>query len=199
MVSSSIRPEFSLSNKLDTGEGRCDGLFSASFKLKLGQYNWGLQVEKLLHGLAVVAASVWTGGLWAIGYLAVPVLFHVLPENRMLAGKLAGEIFGAMAYAGMACALYLLGYAAWRWGRKLLQSGIFWTITAMLLLTLLGHFGFQPLMAQLKADALPLDVMRSVYAAHFSMLHGAASLVYLLQSLLGIMLLLKIYAVRPVT
>jgi Domain of unknown function (DUF4149) len=156
-------------------------------------------VEKWFNGLAVLAVTLWVGGMWATGYLAVPVLFHALPENRMLAGKLAGEMFGAMAYAGTVCGLYLLGYAARRSGRKLLQSGIFWTVAAMLLLTLLGHFGFQPLMAQLKAGALPLDVMRSEYAAHFSMLHGAASLAYLLQSLLGIMLLLKIHALHPVT
>jgi hypothetical protein len=151
------------------------------------------------HGWAVVVAGLWVGGMWVTGYLAVPVLFHALPENRMLAGKLAGEMFGVMSYAGTVCALYLLGYAAWCSGRKLLQLGIFWTITAMLLLTLLGHFGFQPMMAQLKADALPLDVMHSEYAAHFGMLHGVASLVYLLQSLLGIMLLLKINALRPAT
>jgi hypothetical protein len=156
-------------------------------------------MKKWPHGLAVVVAGLWVGGMWATGYLAVPVLFHALPENRMLAGNLAGEMFGVLARAGMVCAVYLLGYVAWCSGRRLWRRGVFWIIAAMLLLTLLGHFGFQPMMAQLKVQALPLDVMRSEFASHFRMLHGAASLTFLLQSLLGVTLLLKLPALRPAT
>ncbi len=151
------------------------------------------------HGLAVIAASLWVGGMWAVGYLAVPLLFHALAQDRMLAGELAGGLFRGMAYAGVVCALYLLPYLAWRSGRKVLGLGMFRVIVVMLLLTLLGRFGFQPAMAQLKAQALPLDVMHSEFASRFSMLHGAASIAYLLQSLLGIVLLLKLHALRPAT
>ena len=151
------------------------------------------------YSLAVVTTSLWVGGMWAIGYLAVPVLFHALPDNRMLAGELAGGIFRAMSYAGMVCALFLLAYEAWRSGGKVLGSGVFWVIAAMLLLVLFGHFGLQPEMARLKVQALPLEVMHSEFSSRFRMLHGVASVAYLLQSLLGIVMLLKLHALRPAT
>lgn len=151
------------------------------------------------HGLAVISATLWVGGMWAIGYLAVPVLFHALPDNRMLAGALAGGVFAAMAYAGMACAAYLTGYILWRAGSKAFGLGIFRVLMVMLLLTLLGKFGLQPVMDGLKAQALPLDVMHSELADRFRMLHGVASIGYVLQSLLGIVLLLKLDGFRQAT
>jgi len=63
----------------------------------------------------------------------------------------------------------------------------------MLLIILLGQFGMQPLLAELKAQALPLYVMDSPYAGSFRLWHGAASIAYLVQSLLGAVLLLKMY------
>lgn len=149
--------------------------------------------------LAVLAASFWVGGMIAVGYLAVPVLFHSLPDNRMLAGALAGQLFAAMAYAGLACAVILAGYMAWRRGRIIWRQGVWWLLLAMLGLVLLGHFGLQPQMAGLKLQAAPLDVMHSPHAAHFAMLHGVASLLYLLQCLLGVGLLLRLPALRAAT
>ena len=60
----------------------------------------------------------------------------------------------------------------------------------MLLLVLIGQFGIQPAMAELKAQALPLDVMHSAQAGQFKALHGVASILYLVQSVLGLLLLL---------
>ena len=148
------------------------------------------------HGLAILVASLWVGGMWAIGYLAVPLLFQSLPANKMLAGELAGRLFAATAYAGMPCAAYLSGYSLWRAGSGALKLRIFWVIMAMLLLTLLGQFGLQPVMAGLKAQAWPLDVMQGEFAARFRLLHGVASVAYLLQSLLGMVLLLKLETLR---
>jgi hypothetical protein len=61
----------------------------------------------------------------------------------------------------------------------------------MLLLVVTGHFGIQPILAQLKAQALPADVMQSVFADRFRTWHGVASIGYLIESLLGIVLVLK--------
>lgn len=150
-------------------------------------------MEKLLHGLTVVVATAWAGGMWAIGYLAVPVLFQALPD-RTLAGMLAGNMFTVMAYTGMVCATYLLAYGYWQSGRQMLAQKIYWLVALMLLLTLLGQFGLQPVMAELKAQALPLEVMHSEFAPRFRLLHGAASIMYLLQSLLAAVLVLKVAA-----
>lgn len=152
-------------------------------------------MSKISHGLAVLAASVWLGGMCAIGYLAAPVLFQTLTD-RQLAGMLAGKLFAAMAYVGIVCALYLLAYYFARFGRQALRQKIFWVVAVMLLLTLLGQFGIQPILADLKAQAMPDEVMHSRFAESFRAWHGVASIVYLVQNLLGIMLVLKI-GVRP--
>ncbi|HEX5363167.1 MAG TPA: DUF4149 domain-containing protein [Gallionella sp.] len=140
--------------------------------------------------LATLATVAWVGGLWAIGYLAVPILFHAQPD-RQLAGMLAGQMFGALGYLGMVCGAYLLAYRLATTGRAALRQKLFWAIAAMLLITLLSQFCFQPLMAQLKAQALPLEVTQSEFSGRFRMWHGISSIAYLLQSLLGAALAVK--------
>ncbi|MEO8342514.1 MAG: DUF4149 domain-containing protein, partial [Gallionella sp.] len=49
-------------------------------------------MKNLSHHLATLFTTAWVGGLWAIGYLAVPVLFYAQPD-RQLAGLLAGQMF----------------------------------------------------------------------------------------------------------
>jgi hypothetical protein len=56
------------------------------------------------------------------------------------------------------------------------------------LLVAAGQFGIQPLMVQLKADAFPRDVMESVMRDRFVAWHGISSILYLVQSLLGLWL-----------
>lgn len=147
-------------------------------------------MKNIPHLLAALATVVWVGGLWAIGYLAVPVLFHAQPD-RQLAGMLAGQMFGTLGYLGMVCGTYLLVYRLATTGRTAVRQKLFWAIAAMLLITLLSQFGFQPLMAELKAQALPLEVTQSEFSGRFKMWHGISSITYLLQSLLGAALVVK--------
>jgi hypothetical protein len=58
----------------------------------------------------------------------------------------------------------------------------------MALIVAASQFGIQPLMAQLKADALPREVMESVLRDRFATWHGVSSILYLMQSLLGLWL-----------
>jgi predicted cobalt transporter CbtA len=140
--------------------------------------------------LALVIMTLWVGGLWAIGYLAAPALFYHLQDHQ-LAGNLAGEMFKLVAYLGFISGLYLLIHRLSKFGTKALKQGFFWTVFIMLVLTLAGHFGIAPVIAQLKAQALPADVMHSVFADRFSTWHGVASIAYLIQSLLGLVLIFK--------
>lgn len=152
-------------------------------------------MKKYYDGLAVLMATAWVGGMWMAGYIAAPVLFQALPDKGV-AGLLAGKLFAVTAYMGMVCAVYLLAYHWAMHGRQVLRQGAFRVTVFMLLLLLLGQFGIQPLLAELKAQALPLYVMESSVAGRFSFWHGAASIVYLLQSLSGAALLLKMYGGR---
>ncbi len=140
--------------------------------------------------LALIVITAWVGALWAVGYLAAPALFYTL-ENRQLAGMLAGKMFTLVAYVGIGAAFYLLIHRLVRFGTGALRQGFFWVVLAMLLLVLAGHFGIQSLLASLKAQAMPADVMQSIFADRFRTWHGVASIAYLIESLLGIALVLK--------
>jgi hypothetical protein len=150
-----------------------------------------MMLRNLPRHLAFICAALWVGGMWVVGYLAVPVLFQTLPD-RQLAGLLAGKMFTVMAYVGIGCALYLLAYQSRLSGTSLWKQKSAWVIAAMLLLLLIGQFGIQPVMADLKAQALPLDVMHSALSEKFKALHGVSSILYLVQSLLGIALLIRL-------
>jgi hypothetical protein len=140
--------------------------------------------------LALITITAWVGALWAIGYLAAPTLFYTLQDKQM-AGMLAGKMFALVAYVGIASAFYLLIQRLVRFGMPALKQGYFWAALVMLLLTLAGHFGIQPMLAGLKAQAMPADVMQSVFASRFKTWHGVASIAYLVESLLGLVLVLR--------
>lgn len=146
-------------------------------------------MRRLADSLYSLAITLWAGGLWAIGFIAAPSLFASL-KDRVLAGELAGNLFGLMAWVGMACAAYLLAYLFARQGRAAFRSSVFWLVLAMLVLALIGHFGIQPVLAQLKAEVWPRSVMESALRDRFSAWHGVAGGLYVLQCLLGAALVL---------
>lgn len=154
-------------------------------------------LHNLPRHLVVLSAALWVGGTWAIGYLAVPVLFQTLAD-RQLAGLLAGKMFTWMALVGIGCALYLLAYHFHQFGRPAWKQKSFLVTAAMLILVIVGQFGIQPVMADLKFQALPLDVMHSALASQFKTLHGVSSILYLIQSLLGIALLVRLFDLKNI-
>ena len=147
-------------------------------------------MKKLADSLALLAVTAWAGALWGVGYLAVPVLFKTL-SDKMLAGELAGKMFTLVAITGIVCAAYLLIYYFSAHGRATPQHIGFRLVVIMLVLALIVQFGLQPAMAGLKAQALPLEVMKSPLAGRFGMLHGISSVCYLVQSLLAVMLVIR--------
>ncbi len=147
-------------------------------------------MKRLPELLAAWAVTLWVGGLFAIGYLAAPVLFYNL-DDRMLAGMLAGRMFTFIAYVGMASGAYLLLHRLVRFGAGAVKQGFFWIALLMLLLTLGQYYGIQPVLEGLKAQAWPQDVMQSLFRDRFQAWHGVSSAVYLIQSLLGLVLVAK--------
>lgn len=147
-------------------------------------------MPKLGSLLEKIALTLWVGGLWAIGYIAAPVLFTQLADKQ-LAGNLAGSMFVVIAYVGMACGAYLLLYRINQYGSAVFKQVFFWTTLVMLLITLGIHFGIQPVMEGLKEQAMPKAVMQSMFSDRFARWHGVSSIVYLIESLLGLVLLFK--------
>ncbi len=140
--------------------------------------------------LRVVLVTLWAGSLWTVGYLVAPVLFASLPD-RSLAGSIAGMLFRAQAWLSLACGLLLLLLV---WLDKSLspkRTPVILMI-AMLTCVLVGYFALQPFMAEIRvAAANNGGVMDEAMRSRFGMLHGVASVIYLLQSVLAIVLVVK--------
>lgn len=144
-------------------------------------------MRRISEALYLFAITLWVGGLWAIGYLAAPVLFAQLGD-RQLAGMVAGKLFALIAWIGLGAAAYLVIFLLGRWGVRLFRQSAFWLVILMAGMAALQLFGIQPLMEQLKLDALPREVMESVLRDRFATWHGVSSILYLMQSLLGLWL-----------
>ena len=148
-------------------------------------------MSRFSEHLLVVLITLWAGALWSIGYIVAPVLFGML-SDRALAGDIAGRLFARLGWIGVGCALYVLGFMLTRWRWRAFRSGLFWLVVAMLLATFASQFGIQPLMAQMKADAWPREVMDTVMRDRFATWHGVSSVLYLIQSVLALPLVLGV-------
>ena len=149
-------------------------------------------MRRLADALYDVALTLWVGGLWTIGYVVAPTLFVALSGDRQTAGMLAGRLFELIGWVGLVCATYLLSFMLLRSGSGVMRRWRFWLLLLMLMLTAVSLFGLQPLLAQLKADALPREVMESVLRNRFAAWHGVSSILYLVQSLLGLLLVTSV-------
>jgi hypothetical protein len=141
----------------------------------------------------VLIATLWVGSLWAIGYLAAPTLFATL-FDRVLAGTIAGSLFRSESWLSIACGISLLILQSLQNEhvvpdqRKELRL-----IAAMLACTLIGYFALQPFMTSLReAAAITGGVMTPNAKLQFGILHGASMGIYLIESLLGVALILKV-------
>lgn len=144
----------------------------------------------LLPRLRIVLVTFWVGSLWTVGYVVAPVLFATL-SDRTLAGTLAGAVFRTQAWISLACGAMLLALV-WTDKENLSRSLLIKLVIGMLACTLIGYFGLQPSMAELRAIAAESGgIMDEAMRSRFGWLHGAASAIYLLQSLLALGLVLK--------
>jgi hypothetical protein len=144
-------------------------------------------MKSIADALQSIAVTLWVGGLWVVGFIVAPLLFSRL-DDRVLAGALAGRFFTVVAWIGIACAVYLLAFRVARFGAVCLRQGFFWAVLGMLLLALAGEFGVRALMDGLVTQALPKQVMESVFRDRFVTWHGVASVLYIIQGLLGLVL-----------
>ena len=140
-----------------------------------------------------ILLTLWIGGMWSVGYIVAPTLFSML-EDRALAGAVAGQLFTIMSFVGLVAAAVLLSaqlyYAESDWHR----NWRVWVLLLMLLLIVIGEFYLQPLMAELKSGGLSQG---SDNARQFGQLHGVASALFVINSLLGLGLV--VFGLRPST
>lgn len=120
--------------------------------------------------------------MWSVGFVVAPMLFHVLDDPR-LAGTIAGHIFTAMSYMGLACGGLLLIIALARARGSWLRSPRVWTLVVMLAIIVIGEFVLAPMIVELRSTGL---VKGTPEAAQFARIHGIASTLFLINSLLGL-------------
>lgn len=141
-------------------------------------------MSRLADTLYALAIVLWVGALWAIGFIAAPVLFQGAGSS-MLAGTLAGQMFAIVAWLGMGCAVYLMLFMFFHQGLRAFRQWAFWLVLLMLVLTLVGHFGITPVIEKLRPE-VARDVVAEVIRSRFHTWHGIASLLWLIQCVAGL-------------
>jgi len=131
-----------------------------------------------------ILLTLWVGGMWTVGYIVAPTLFNML--EKTVAGNVAGQLFTIMSYVGLVCGSLLVVGTVSRLGTQVMSHWVFWVLMVMLLLVLIGQFILQPMMAELKVSGIT-DLNRS----EFGKLHGIASVLFLINSVLGLSLIVS--------
>jgi hypothetical protein len=145
---------------------------------------------------ARLIAALWVGSLWTVGYLVAPTLFATLAD-RALAGTIAGSMFRVEAWLSIVCSVLLMALLVLSTPTPIRQQRrpLAVLILGMLACTLVSYFAFQPLMAALRETAGPTAMMTPDAKMQFGILHGISSLIYLIESILGVALLLTLDSV----
>lgn len=133
--------------------------------------------RKLLPAAERILLTLWIGSLWVAGFVVAPLLFAEL-EDRALAGSVAGSLFTVTSYTGLVCGGLLLLVNGTSFRRRNWRAVV---IVCMLLLVVVGQFVITPMVAELRVQGLT-DTPR------FGQLHGLASVLFIVTSLLGLVL-----------
>jgi hypothetical protein len=135
--------------------------------------------------------TIWVGSLLTIGYIVAPTLFATLADS-ILAGTIAGRLFRIEAWIGVASAVILLGMArlSSHDSSDRMRKRTAWLAGGMLVCILVGYFALQPFMAALRETAAASGGMTGEIRARFGLLHGISSVFYLVESILGLALVL---------
>lgn len=116
----------------------------------------------LLKRAPVLLAAVWWGGITALSFAAVPMLFAFF-GNPVVAGPMAAKLFQLQSWASVCIALALL---LWGRGQRALHPNITWGLLPWLLLAalagLLQEFGVAQQILTARATGGDLRVWHSI-------------------------------------
>ena len=135
-----------------------------------------------------ILLTLWVGGMWVIGPVVVPTLFKML--ERTVAGTVAGQLFTIISFIGLFCAVLLLMSHAWSQGKQVFSSWRAWLLTAMLAVIAISEFGISSQIIAIRDAGMPPAEL-----ARFDLMHRTASVLYMVNSLAG--LVLVIFGVNP--
>lgn len=144
-----------------------------------------------LQRARLLIAVFWAGSLWTIGYLVAPTLFASLHDG-VLAGTIVGTLLAREAWVSIVCAALLFimvstasAIDAADKRRLIILVGI------MVACALAIYLGVQPAMAALKQAAGGMAMRQSPQWTQFAVLHGVSQLLYVVQSVLAAVLVVR--------
>jgi hypothetical protein len=144
----------------------------------------------MLANARLLLAALWAGSVWAVSYLAAPSAFAVLDSTR--AGNVVGVMLTRSAWLAIALAVLLgllVARAADLDARR--KRWLYGLVAAMLACSLIVYLGLQPMMAAIREAAGPAGVRASPQWGTFAALHGVSQVLYLAESILGAVLVVK--------
>jgi len=136
----------------------------------------------------LLVAVFWAGSLWTIGYLVAPTLFATLHDS-VLAGTIVGHLLNTEAWVAIVCAVLLLVLV--QTIEPVQKRRLVIIIGVMLACALAIHFGVQPTMAALKEAAGAVPMRQSPQWTQFAILHGVSQLLYVVESVLAAVLVVR--------
>jgi hypothetical protein len=144
----------------------------------------------MIANLRLLLAALWAGSVWAVSYLAAPSAFAVLDSTQ------AGSVVSVMLTrsAWLACAVALLLAVVLVRSRDLdarRRRLLAMLVAGMLGCSLAVYLGLQPAMAAIREAAGPAGVRASPGWHTFMALHGVSQVLYLAESILGAVLVVK--------
>lgn len=142
-----------------------------------------------MHALRSIVVTAWCGMTWVVGAVVAPVLFARLDTHT--AGDVAGALFRLQGWLSLVFGgVLLLLFVRDREAVPRVATRI---VQAMLVCAVIGMFVLQPWIASLRAElASGLPEARRA----FGLAHGAAGVVYVVQSLLGVLLVVRLSRAR---
>jgi hypothetical protein len=144
----------------------------------------------MLANVRLLLAAMWAGSVWGVSYLAAPSAFAVLDSTQ--AGNVVGVMLTRSAWLAIALAV-LLALLVARAGdldaRR--RRWLYGVIAGMLACSLVVYLGLQPMMAAIREAAGPAGVRASPQWGTFAALHGVSQVLYLAESILGAVLVVK--------
>ena len=135
---------------------------------------------KLWSATERILLALWVGALWTVGFMVTPVLFAEL--DRPTAGSIAGILFRYMNWAGLGIGGFLLARNRLATRHRTAPALL---LLLMLVSILINHFGIAPEIAALREASFAAG---SEAATRFGRLHAAASVLYLINALFGLLL-----------
>lgn len=130
-----------------------------------------------LQQIAATLAALWAGIMIGVGYICAPVIFQMLPEQRKIAGSIAGQTFTVTAYVALACgiAILLLVKQANKKAGFYTPNAPMILVLAALFLAITGQFVVHPQVAQAR------DFGNT--SLSFGTLHAISTLIFIAESL----------------